>query len=797
MTNQSNTIQRSERVARLREGVLGVPAVCVERGCLITESYKQTEAEIPVMRRAKAIAHILANMSIYIRDGELIVGNSTSKIRGGTLIPEVQWKWMLDEIDTLQTREWDRTLPLSEEEKAKMRGFLSYWDGKALNDMWLTRVPEESLKVHAGFLYQSHTATNGTVHFAHSNVDYEKVLELGLNGHKAQIEEKIKGLNLQDFDDYEKYQFYQAALITLDAAIAFAKRFAVLARELAAKETDAGRKAELEKIAENCDWAPANPARNFHEALQSVWFIHIVLRVEGLGPGVTFGRPDQYLYKYYKNDKEAGKLTDAEACELIALLLVKANDLAILRRAAAAERFGGFPTLANVTIGGVKKDGSDAVNELSYLFLDAESEVGLTVEEYVIRVNKKTPDAFLLKACVVAKQLTGKFKFIGDELVIQQMLERGRPIEYARDYVVCGCFTPAIPSHCYDVTAAAINLPYIFELALNNGASRLTGEQLGPKTGDPRQFKSYEEVFDAYKKQMEYMTAQGVLLRNADFDMFRKYSPYPFLSILYDACMQSGRDLTNGGCAPYQAEGHGLAGLPNVGDSLAAIKKVIFEDGEYSMAELVDALDKNFEGEDRLLYLLGKAPKFGNDDDYADQIMNDVIAHFDGELKKYKSANGGQLVACASTVTSNLQYGKLVGALPDGRKAGEPLAEGGISPHQGRNTNGVTATLRSVAKLYNMKLSGGSVLNVKFNPDALSDEAKIKKLAAILRTYFETGGYHVQLNVVDGQMLKDAMAHPEKYKDLLVRVATYSAYFVELSPEIQNDIIVRTEFESV
>ena len=789
--------KQSNRVALLREGLLGPPGICIERGCLITESYRETEGAPEIIRRARALEKILAQMSIYIREGELIVGNSTSKIRGGQLIPEVQWKWILDEIDTISTRKWDRCLPYTSEEKAKLRDYLPWWEGKSLNEKWIKSVPEDSRRIHEKFIYQSHTASNGTVHFAHATVDYEKVLELGLTGHKRLIEDKIRELKLTDCDDYEKYQFYSAALITLDAAINFANRFSDLAKEIAKSESNMERKTELEKIAENCAWVPENPARNFYEAIQAVWFIHLVLRIEGLGPGVTFGRPDQYLYPFYKRDIDEGRLSVEEASELIALLLVKANDTAIFRKEAAAERFGGFPTLANITLGGVTKDGNDAVNELSYLFLDAENEVGLTVEEYVIRINKKTPDKFVIRACEVAKKLTGKLKFIGDEIVIQQMLERGRPIELARDFIVCGCFTPAIPSWCYDITASAVNLPFVLELALNDGVSRLTGEQLGPKTGNPRKFKSYEEVWGAYAKQLEYMMSKGVLNRNIDMDLFKKYSPYPFQSCLYHACIESGHDLTNGGAAPYLCEGHGLAGLPNVGDSLAAIKKVVFEDKETSMEGLINALDKNFDGESRLFYLLNKAPKYGNDNDYVDSIMNDLIIHFSNELEKYHGVNGSKLVACASTVTSNLTYGKLVGALPDGRKAEEPLAEGGISPHQGRNTNGVTATLRSVAKLDHMKLSGGTVLNIKFNPDALKDDVKIRKLASVLRTYFETGGYHVQLNIVDGQMLKDAQANPEKYRDLLVRVATYSAYFVELSPEIQNDIIVRTEFESV
>jgi formate C-acetyltransferase len=461
------------------------------------------------------------------------------------------------------------------------------------------------------------------------------------------------------------------------------------------------------------------------------------------------------------------------------------------------EQLAGFPTLANITLGGVTREGRDAVNELSYLFLDAEKDVRLTVEEFVIRVNKNNPDAFLMKACEVARLLRGKLKFVSDDTAVRQLLSDGKPVPYARDYAVVGCFTPTVPVYSFDTTAAMVNLPLMLELALNNGVSRLTGQQIGLKTGDPKKFKSYDEVWDAYKKQVEALVPVGMLSRSVDRQTYADFAPSPFLSALYRGCLEKGLDITNGGTAPYMTEGHGLIGAPNAGDSLAAIKKVVFEDRKMTMARLIEALDNNFEGEEAMLRLLKGAPKFGNDDEYVDSIVNEVLIHASHEVTKYRSIAGTKPTAAASAGTGHLALGSMVGALPDGRKAREPLSEGGISPYQGRNVSGPTATMMSVAKLDHLKLTGGSVLNMRFNPEVLKDEPKMKKFASLVRTYCETGGYLVQFNIAGSDMLRDAQRHPEKYRDLLVRVATYSAYFVELSPRLQDDIIARTEFQEV
>jgi formate C-acetyltransferase len=578
--------------------------------------------------------------------------------------------------------------------------------------------------------------------------------------------------------------------------INFARRYAELAGSMAEQENDPARKAELKKIADICSQVPAHPAANFHEALQSIWFIFLVLMIEGWGAGMSLGRCDQYLYPYYKNDLAEGRITREEVHELLALVLIKMNGVIALANAVVASFIGGYPVMQGITVGGITSDGKDAVNELSYALLEAEKVVGLSAEDLVVRVNKSTPEAFLLKACETAKQLKGKIKFVSDETTILSMLTNGIPIEHARNYISTGCHNPTVPAVSHDIGGVSFNLPMMLELALNNGSSRLTGEQMGPKTGDPKKFTSYEEVWDAYKKQVEALLPTGFLYKNADLQLFAQ-TPCPFQSALFNGCIEKGIDINCGGTAPYFTHTTGFVGAPNVGDSLAAIKRAVFDDKTITMERLVDALDKNFEGEDEVRHVLKKAPKFGNDDDYVDLIVKDAIVHVCDFVKAHRSYAGIKSTAACITMTANIPLGYAVGALPDGRKAGEPLSEGGISPYQGRNVSGPTATMRSVAKLDQVKLTNGSILNMRFCPEAVKDEAKMRKFASLVRTFCETGGNLVQFNFISNDMLLDAQSHPEKYKDLLVRVATYSAFFVELSPELQNDLITRIEFQDV
>lgn len=785
-----------ERIKALREKMLTTPEICVERGYLMTQSYRETEGEPEVIRRAKALKKILAEMTIGIGDGELIVGRGSSKQRGGILTPELTSGWYLEELDLLSTRNVDRFSPLSEEDKTKMKEFLPYWHGKSLYDKWRSRVPENMLKLY-NFVQGGGAFCSNNQYYGHSSSDYEIIVTKGLNGIKEEVQAELATLNLAIIEDFEKYQFLTAVNIVLDAVAAFAKRYADLATSMAAEETDSQRKAELEKIAAFCRWVPANPARSFHEALQSMWFTYLAIIIEAPGPGNGFVRVDQYLNTLYQNDLADGRITKDDARELIEMLYIKTNGLVIPYPTQVASFFAGFTLGANFVLGGLTKDGKSAVNDLSYLFLDAEKEIALNSEDIIVRIHKKNPEAFVMKSCEVARALHGKIKFLSDETTIQQLMADGKPVELARNFAITGCNTPTVPGYSLDIPGGMVNQPLLLELALNNGVCRLTGEQMGPATGDASQFTSYEQVWNAYKTQVDTLMPVALTFRNIDKQLFAEFVPVIFQSTLFYNCIKAGRDCTNGGTAPYITYAVSLAGTPNVADSLAAIKKSVFEDKQITMDRLIDALSKNFEGEEEVLHILEKAPKFGNDDEYVDSIANQIITIGNQAAGKNKGFAGSVSNCAAGTVTANIPLGFVVGALPDGRKAGQPIAEGGISPHQGRNIGGPTATLMSVAKLDHTQITNGSVLNMRFSPDALKDGQKLKKFASLIRTYCETGGALVQFNIVSTETLRKAQATPHLYKDLLVRVATYSAYFVELSPELQNDIIDRMEFEEL
>jgi len=791
------TERRSDgRISRLRDEMLCTPELCIERGYLITESYRETESDPPIIRRAKALAKVMTGMPALIEDEQLIAGVATSKRRGGPIIPELHWDWYLDEMETISTREWDRFSPLTEDEKRRMREFLPYWKGRSLYEKWRSMVPEECFKyLYKTFLPASSPVSN--MHQAHTCPSYERVLLKGLKGIREEVEEHLGKLDLTKKENVDKLHFYKAVSITIEGAISFAKRYAALARSMAGNEADTRRRKELEKIARTCEWVPENPARSFYEALQSTWLSYLVIMNENWGPGQSFGRMDQYLYPYYKKDTENGVISREEALELLKMFFVKLNGLTTPFCDEYVKGQPGFAMLSCITIGGVDEKGNDALNDLSYLFLEAEDEIGLSSEEIVVRVNRKNPDAFLIRACEVAKKLRGKLKFVGDEAIIDQFLFDGKPVEYARDYVITGCFIPAIPGRSHDYGGDFLNLALILELALNNGISRVTGERLGPETGDPRRFNSYEEVWEAFKKQIAFQIHQLIPIRIVYAKLFAEFCQYPFMSSFYERCIEKGIDWSNGGTAPHNTYAIWVSGSADAGDSLAGIKQVVFDDRKLTMDRLITALDNNFEGEKEIQSLLKKAPKFGNDDDYVDTLVNDVLSFTSDEAAKYCSVDGAKSNIAAGTTTTFLPLGYMVGALPNGRKATEPIADGGLSPAQGCNVSGPTATMRSASKLDHLKITGGSVLNMRFNQEALKDESKMRKFAALLRTYFEGGGHLVQFNITGSATFREAQKNPDKYRDLLVRVATYSAYFVDLPKDLQDDIIARTEFQEI
>lgn len=781
------------RAARMRAKMVTTPAICVERLKYMTQSYRETECQPELIRRAKALARVLENMSIRIDEGELFVGNFTSKVRGGAVLPEIKGQWILNERDTLTTRPFDRYAPLSEEEWKVLEEELPYWRDKELFGRHMARLPEHALKMNYKLTATAGFCENGH-HWAHCAVNFSKLLSCGANAVLEEAREQLHGIDCAQFGQLERYHFFCAVIIAVNAMINYGKRYAALAEKMAAGEKEPRRKAELLEIARMCRYVPANPARTFREALQSMWLLYVCLTQEGWGAGMTMGRLDQLLYPYYKRDMQEGILTRDEARELLSLLLIQMNGAVNLQSYVVADGKGGHPIMQGITIGGVTPDGRDAVNDMTYLLLEAERDVGLSSEDLVVRINRLNPESYVVKAVEVARHLHGKLKFVSDDTSIQSMLCLGADIEQARDYISTGCHNPTIPGVARTHGGGMLNYGLITELALNNGRSRLTGEQLGPQTGDPRQFQSFEEVLEAYKAQVAHAIEIAITFQHSDLEMM-SHVPCPLQSAFFDSCMERGRDVYNGGCAPHVIVQMPIAGAANVGDSLAAVRKVVFDEKKLTMGQLIDALDRNFEGCEHVLHLLERAPKFGNDNDYVDNLLKDMLCYSCDYVKHRESFGGAHFGTTVLTMTANVMFGRNVGALPDGRKAGQPLAEGGISPYQGRNVSGLTATLSSVAKLDQIKLTNGSILNVRISADSVATEEKLRKLAVMIRTYCENGGNLVQFNFTSNEVLRAAQQGPEDYRDLLVRVATYSAFFVELGPETQEDIIQRNEFE--
>ena len=785
-----------DRITRLRNRMIVKPSVSLERAEYLTESYKETEGREPVFRQALALEKVLGNISIAIDDDELLVGRITEYWRGSLLLVEIKAQFLNEQMDDISTRATNTFEPISADKQARIRKMLEYWKDRELMEMWKVRIPSEVFSIVETGLMAGGGAFSANGHYlTHVCADYEKLIKVGLNGIRQEIDDEIAVMDiLRNPEDLEKLQYLNAAKISIDAAIGFAVRYSELAAEQAKTAVCPVRKAELEKISETCSRVPANPAGTYYEALQSIIFAWTIINIEGQGNGLCFGRLDQTLYPFYKREKEAGTLTDDEARMLISMLYIKANGIVQTDDHVTSTVFTGWPQTMNVNIGGLTKGGKDAVNELSYLCLDADLDVGLTQNDLVVRISKKTPSSFVIRAIEVAKALRGKLKFMSDETILQQLLQDGYSLDDARNYVIAGCSTVTIPGRSVDTPGTLINLPMCLEIALNDGARRSDGKQIGLKTGDPRKFTTYEEIWEAYKKQLEVVLPIAVMLKSSDRYMFAKYRPIPFHSILFEGPIKKGIDMW-GGATPYSRASISPCGSPNVGDSLAAIKKVIFEDRKATMAELIDALDCNFEGQEKLLQMLTEAPKFGNDDDYVDNIVNDILMHCVDVITPIRGTNGTRMTVSPAALTGNVPLGMRVGALPDGRKAGLPISEGGISPYQGRNVSGPVATYRSVAKIDHVKLTNGSVFNMRFSPSALKDRQSIKKFELMLRTFLEEGGFFVQYNIVDAETLRAAQESPEQYRDLLVRVATYSAYFVELGRDLQDDIINRMELE--
>jgi len=783
-----------ERWINLKNRLLSAkPELESERARIITKSYRETEGESFIIRRAKALKALLEEMTILITDDELIVGNRSIKPRAVPVFTEMSIDWIEKELDSFETRPVDPFVT-PESVKKELREIFPYWRGKTIYDHVVEQMTPDHWKLlESNVLWIDNNMYNGIGHIL---PDFPKLIKTGLKEIKNEVLENLENCLSNHPKEKNKIDFYNASLMVVDAAITYAKRYANQAKKLASQATDEIKKNELEMIAQICEWVPENPARTFHEACQSYWFAHTICFIESDGMSISPGRFDQYMFPYYKKDIQEGKITKKRAIELIECLWIKFSELVEMFQEEWAYTASGFPMGQNLILGGQTPEGKDATNELSYLCLEVTERLALPQPNVSVRLHRWSPKEFILKACECARHGNGMPEFFNDEIIIPGLLNRRIPIEDARDYAVVGCVEIAVPGRTEaNSNPAYVNLAKLFELATNDGVCRLTGKKVGIDTGDPKNFTSFDDVVTAYQKQQSYFIHRLVPLCNLIERVHTEYVPTPFLSILISDCIEKGLDVMGGGARFNFSSPQGV-GIANVADSFAAIKKVVFEDKKITMDTLLAALDNNFVGYEDVYKLLIHSPKYGNDDDYVDQIANDIGRWYCLEVEKHRNPRGGVFQPGLYPVSVNVPLGKTVGATADGRKARIALADG-VSPSHESEKKGPTGVMKSVAKLDHILATNGTLLNMKFHPKALEGMSGLNKFGNLIITYFQLGGLHVQFNVISADVLRDAQKNPELYRNLVVRVAGYSAFFTELYKELQEDIIARTEHNEI
>lgn len=795
----------SSRIKKLREDVLSrVPGVCIERARFYTQVYKENEALPIYLKRAKALEKTLEEMSIYILDGELIVGNQACAPRTAPVFPEYAVEWIEKELEEHRNFDWrpGDKFYLPEQHKDELLEIIKFWKGKTLYDHCLAMMPED-VKI-ASMIKAIHGDGNMTSGDGHIVVDYEKVLKVGLKGVIKEAQKSLELLDLSETDALRKKAFLEAVIITLKSAIKFANRYAVLAEEMALLERDFIRRNELKTIAQVCRKVPENPAESFYEAIQSIWFVHLIQQIESNGHSVSMGRLDQYLYPYYERDIREGRITRDFAKELLDCLWIKMFSIIKIRPTSHSGYGAGYPTYQNVTIGGQTVDGRDATNELSYLVLESVADTRLTQPNLTVRLHNGTPEKFLRKCIDVLKMGFGMPAFKNDEIIIPSLLSKGVSVEDAYNYSSVGCVEVAVPGKWgYRCTGMSfLNMLKVLEMTIYGGLDPRTGKRL-LATKPLNEVKSFEEFWQQWEKQMEYYTKLSIILDHVADINLEKLVPDIFTSALVNDCIKRGKTVKEGG-AIYDMVSGLQVGLANVANSMASIKKLIFEEKVLDPEKLIKAMQENFETPESLEVqkLLLSVPKYGNDEDYVDELAVKAYQTYAKEIVKYKNTRfgrgpiGGNYYLSTSAISSNVPMGAVVGATPDGRKAWMPTAEG-ASPAQGTDKKGPTAVLKSVSKLPTILITGGNLLNQKFSPDLLEGESQLRRFANFMRTFVALKLWHIQFNIVSSEVLKAAQKEPEKYRDLIVRVAGYCAQFVTLDPATQNDIISRTEQKAI
>lgn len=800
LESNSNSIY-SKRIKSLRDRVLDTKSsVCTERASFYTEVYKNNEEKPVLIKRALALEETLKKMTIYIDEGELIVGNHSSRLNAAPFFPEYAVEWMLKELDEFDKRPGD-AFYLTENTKQEIRKICPFWEGRTTLDKGYALMPDEYKEVHStGIIRAEGNLTSGDAHIAVNN---EKILSLGIKGYLEEVYLFRSRLDLSDFEDLKKEQFYKSLIIGLNALTQFIKRFEKLSLELSNTEQDLNRKQELLKISENCNYIAENPPKGFYQALQLTYFIQLVLQIESNGHSVSFGRMDQYLYKFYKEDIDTGKITDAFIMDLLECTWIKLLSIKKIRSWSHTKFSAGGPLYQNVTIGGQTIAGTDAVNGLSYLILKSVGNTKLTQPNLSVRFHKNLSQDFMQECMKVIEKGFGMPAFNNDEIVIPQLLKLGVEKEDAYNYSAIGCIEIAVPGKWgYRCTGMSfLNFMRVFMAAINDGVDNMSGKVFHKGKGTLNDFKSFEELMEAWKDQVQYYAKATVAIDTAVDTALEENVPDILCSAFVDNCISTGKFIKEGG-SKYDFISGLQVGIANLGNSLAAIKKLVFEEKRISSEELMAALENDFDGiqgEKIRQILLNYAPKFGNDDNYVDLLTKDAYLDFINELEKYHTTRFGRgpigcrYYAGTSSISSNVPSGAVVKATPDGRKAYTPLAEGS-SPSSGTDVSGPTAVFNSISKLPVEKILGGVLLNQKLTPQTIKSDSDKNKLISMLRTFFtDLKGWHVQYNIVSRETLLDAKKNPEQYRDLIVRVAGYSAFFNTLSPDTQDDIIARTE----
>ena len=834
---QTSDIPKSPRIQKLVDALYAhMPVIESARARLVTESYKETEGEPIITRRAKAFAHILRNIPIIIRDDELIVGSSTIAPRGCQTFPEFSYEWLEAELDTVATRTAD-PFDIAEKTKAELKEADKYWKGKTTSELATSYMASEAIRaIEHNIFTPGNYFYNGV---GHVTVKYWEVLEIGFEGIMGKAQAELDHCNVGDGDYARKSHFLEAVILSCQAVMDYAARYAKLAQKMADQTSDPVRKQELLIISANCSRVPAKGAQSFYESCQSFWFVHQLIQMEYSGHSISPGRFDQYMYPYYKKDMEQGIITREFAQELMDCIWVKFNDLNKCRDAASAEGFAGYSLFQNLIAGGQNKEGEDVTNDLSIMCIQASMHVHLPAPSLSVRVWNGSPHEFLIKAAELTRTGIGLPAYYNDEVIIPALQNRGLSLEDARDYNIIGCVEPQKAGKTegwHD--AAFFNMCRPLELVFSNGMDK--GEMVGIPTGDVAQMKTFDEFFDAYKKQMEYCISLLVNADNAIDVAHAERCPLPFLSCMIDDCLKEGKSVQEGG-AVYNFTGPQGFGIANMADGLFAIRKLVYEEKKVSMEELKEALAWNYDkgldvqsasdmtemimkamqkagrevdastaegllktfigmkpGEQKtqrfkeIHDMIDEVPKYGNDIPEVDYFAREVAYTYSKPLQNYHNPRGGQFQAGLYPVSANVPLGGQTGATPDGRYAHTPVADG-VSPSAGKDVKGPTAAATSVSRLDHFIVSNGTLFNQKFHPSALSGREGLEKFVALIRSYFDQKGMHMQFNVVDRATLLDAQEHPEKYKHLVVRVAGYSALFTTLSRSLQDDIIRRTE----